>query len=99
MAGTVGLAASTVRKIWKTHGLAPHRRRSFKRSNDPAFAEKPHDVVGLSAAPPAHAIVLSVDEKSQIQALDRPQPGLPFKKRRGATMTISPTARPRCSRR
>jgi transposase len=99
MAGTVGLAVSTVRNIWKTHGLAPHRRRSFKRSNDPAFAEKPHDVVGLSAAPPAHAIVLSVDEKSQIQALDRPQPGLPFKKRRGATMTISPTARPRCSRR
>jgi hypothetical protein len=52
MAGTVGLAVSTVRKIGKTHGLAPHRRRSFKRSNDPAFAEKPHDVVGLSAAPP-----------------------------------------------
>jgi hypothetical protein len=99
MAGTVGLSVSTVRKTWKTHGLAHHRRRSFKLSNDPAFAEKPHDVVGLSAAPPAHAIVLSVDEKSRIQALDRPQPGLPFKKRRGATMTISETARPRCSRR
>ncbi|MFT7028617.1 MAG: hypothetical protein ACJAVS_002855 [Paracoccaceae bacterium] len=88
-----------MRKIGKTHGLAPHRRRGFKRSNDPVFAEKPHDVVGLGAAPPAHAIVLSVDEKSRIQALDRPQPGLPFKKRRGATMTISATARPRCSRR
>jgi transposase len=99
MAGTVGLSVSTVRKTWKTHGLAPHRRRSFKLSNDPAFAEKPHDVVGLSAAPPAHAIVLSVDEKSRIQALDRPQPGLPLKKRRGATTTISATARPRCSRR
>jgi transposase len=85
MAGTVGIAVSTVRKIGKTHGLAPHRRRGFKRSNDPAVAEKPHDVVGLSAAPPAHAIVLSVDEKSQIQALDRPQPGLPFKKGRGAS--------------
>jgi hypothetical protein len=76
-----------VQKIWKTHGLAPDRWRSFKLSNDPAFAEKLHDVVGLGAAPPAHAIVLSVDEKSQIQALDRTQPGLPLKKGRGATMT------------
>jgi hypothetical protein len=65
----------------------PHRWRSFKLSNDPAFAEKLHDVVGLYVAPPAHAVVLSVDEKSQIQALDRTQPGLPLKKGRGPTMT------------
>jgi hypothetical protein len=66
---------------------APHRWRSFKLSNDPAFAEKLHAVVGLYVAPPAHAVVLSLDEKSQIQALDRTQPGLPLKKGRGATMT------------
>lgn len=87
MAKTVGLAVSTVQKIWKTHGLAPHRWRLFKLSNDPAFVEKLHDVVGLYVAPPAHAVVLSMDEKSQIQALDRTQPGLPMKKGRGATMT------------
>jgi transposase len=87
MAGVAGLAVSTVQKIWKAHGLAPHRWRSFKLSNDPAFAEKLHDVVGLYVAPPAHAVVLSMDEKSQIQALDRTQPGLPLKKGRGATMT------------
>jgi transposase len=87
MAKTVGLAASTVRGIWKAHGLSPHRWRQFKLSNDPAFAEKLHDVVGLYVAPPAHAVVLSVDEKSQIQALDRTQPGLPLKKGRGPTMT------------
>jgi len=87
MATTVGLAVSTVQKIWKAHGLAPHRWRVFKLSRDPAFAEKLHDVVGLYVSPPAHAVVLSVDEKSQIQALDRTQPGLPLKKGRGATMT------------
>lgn len=87
MAKAVGLAASTVQKIWKAHGLAPHRWRSFKLSNDPAFAEKLHAVVGLYVAPPAHAVVLSIDEKSQIQALDRTQPGLPLKKGRGATLT------------
>lgn len=87
MAKQVGLAASTVRAIWKAHGLSPHRWRQFKLSNDPAFAEKLHDVVGLYISPPAHAVVLSVDEKSQIQALDRTQPGLPLKKGRGATMT------------
>lgn len=87
MAKTVGLAASTVRDIWKSHGLSPHRWRQFKLSNDPAFAEKVHDVVGLYVSPPAHAVVLSVDEKSQIQALDRTQPGLPLKKGRGPTMT------------
>jgi hypothetical protein len=74
MAGAVGFAVSTVQKIWKTHGLAPHRWRAFKLSNDPAFAEKLHDIVGLYVAPPAHAVVLSVDEKSQIQALDRNRP-------------------------
>ena len=87
MAKAAGLAASTVRDIWQAHGLAPHRWRAFKLSNDPAFAEKLRDVVGLYVAPPAHAVVLSVDEKSQIQALDRTQPGLPLKKGRGPTMT------------
>jgi len=87
MAKTVGLAVSTVQGIWKAHGLAPHRWRSFKLSNDPAFAEKLHAIVGLYVAPPAHAVVLSLDEKSRIQALDRTQPGLPLKKGRGATMT------------
>jgi transposase len=85
MAKAVGLAVSTVQKIWKTHGLAPHRWRQFKLSNDPAFVDKLHDVVGLYVSPPAHALVLSIDEKSQIQALDRTQPGLPLKKGRGAT--------------
>ncbi|MDR3490288.1 MAG: IS630 family transposase, partial [Bradyrhizobium sp.] len=87
MAKVVGLAVSTVQKIWKAHGLVPHRWRRFKLSNDPAFVEKLHDVVGLYVSPPAHAMVLSFDEKSQIQALDRTQPGLPLKKGRGATMT------------
>ncbi len=87
MATCAGLAVSTVQKIWKAHGLAPHRWRRFKLSNDPAFAEKLHDVVGLYVDPPAHAVVLSIDEKSQIQALDRTQPGLPLKKGRGATLT------------
>jgi transposase len=87
MAKAASLAASTVQKIWKAHGLAPHRWRRFKLSNDPAFAEKLHAIVGLYVAPPVHAVVLSLDEKSQIQALDRTQPGLPLKKGRGATMT------------
>ena len=87
MGKAVGLAASTVRSIWKAHGLSPHRWRQFKLSNDPAFANKLRDVVGLYVSPPAHAVVLSIDEKSQIQALDRTQPGLPLKKGRGPTMT------------
>ena len=87
MAKAVGLAVSTVQSIWRAHGLAPHRWRSFKLSNDPAFAEKLHDIVGLYVSPPAHAVVLSFDEKSQIQALDRTQPGLPMKKGRLGTMT------------
>jgi transposase len=70
MGKAVGLAASTVRSIWKAHGPSPHRWRQFKLSNDPAFAAKLHDVVGLYVSPPAHAVVLSVDEKSQIQAFD-----------------------------
>jgi transposase len=87
MAKACGLAVSTIQNIWKAHGLAPHRWRSFKLSTDPAFAEKLHDIVGLYVDPPAHAVVLSVDEKSQIQALDRTQPGLPMKKGRLGTMT------------
>jgi hypothetical protein len=87
MAAVAGVAASTVQTIWKAHGLAPHRFRQFKLSNDPRFVEKLHDIVGLYVSPPAHAVVLSIDEKSQIQALDRTQPGLPLKKGRGATMT------------
>ncbi len=70
MAKAVGIAASSVVKIWHDHGLAPRRWRSFKLSRDPAFTEKLHDVVGLYVSPPAHAIVPSVDEKSQIQALE-----------------------------
>jgi transposase len=87
MAKKAKVAASTVQKVWRDHGLAPHRWRAFKLSKDPAFAEKLHDIVGLYVSPPAHAVVLSVDEKSQIQALDRTQPGLPLKKGRGGTLT------------
>ncbi len=87
MAKVVGIAASTVQGIWKAHGLSPHRWRHFKLSNDPAFAEKLTKIVGLYVDPPAHAVVLSIDEKSQIQALDRTQPGLPMKKGRAGTMT------------
>src|SRR5512132_287564 len=93
MAKVTGLAISTVQKIWRAHGLAPHRLRTFKLSRDPQFASKVRDVVGLYVDPPAHAVVLSVDEKSQIQppgharGLDRTQPGLPMKKGRAGTMT------------
>jgi hypothetical protein len=87
MAAQVGISASAVRRIWKAHGLQPHRWRNFKLSNDPQFVDKLRDVVGLYVDPPAHAIVLSLDEKSQIQALDRSQPGLPMKKGRLGTMT------------
>jgi hypothetical protein len=76
-----------VQRILEAHQLAPHRIRTFKLSNDPKFAEKLKDVVGLYVDPPAHAVVLSVDEKSQIQALDRTQPGLPMKPGRAGTMT------------
>jgi hypothetical protein len=77
---TQSIDQTSVQRIWKTHGLAPHRIRTFKLSNDPKFAAKVRDIVGLYVDPPAHAVVLSVDEKSQIQALDRTQPGLPMKK-------------------
>ena len=87
MAEKAGVSEATVRRIWRAHGLKPHLSRSFKVSNDPQFAEKLADVVGLYLNPPEHAIVLSVDEKSQIQALDRTQPGLPIKKGRCGTMT------------
>ena len=87
MAKAVGIAPSSVHAIWKAHGLKPHLVATFKLSNDPRFAEKLEDVVGLYLNPPEHAIVLSVDEKSQIQALDRTQPGLPMKKGRAGTMT------------
>ena len=87
MAEASGVSVSSVQRIWKAHGLAPHRVRSFKLSNDPDFAAKLRDIVGLYMDPPAHAVVLSVDEKSQIQALDRTQPGLPMKKGRAGTMT------------
>jgi transposase len=87
MAEVVGLSLTTIQRIWKAHKLAPHRLRSFKRSNDPAFAEKVEDIVGLYMHPPAHAVVLSIDEKSQIQALDRTQPGLPLKPGKAGTMT------------
>jgi len=87
MAKIVGVSLTSVQRIWKAHGLAPHRIRTFKLSNDPKFAAKVRDIVGLYVDPPAHAVVLSVDEKSQIQALDRTQPRLPLKKGRAETMT------------
>src|ERR1700680_2594923 len=87
MAKAVGISPSWVGRMWKGHGLQPHRVRPFKISNDPKFADKLKEVVGLYVDPPAHAVVLSIDEKSQIQALDRTQPGLPMKKGRCATMT------------
>ena len=87
MARAVGVSLRTVQRIWQVHRLQPHRIRTFKRSNDPAFAEKVEDIVGLYMSPPAHAVVLSIDEKSQIQALDRTQPGLPLKRGKAGTMT------------
>jgi transposase len=87
MAREMGISKASVSRIWRASGLKPHRMESFKVSNDPQFAEKLEAIVGLYLNPPEHALVLSVDEKSQIQALDRTQPGLPMKKGRGATMT------------
>jgi transposase len=87
MAEAAGLSEKSVRRIWHKHGLKPHLSRSFKVSNDPEFAEKLEAIVGLYLNPPEHAIVLCADEKSQIQALDRTQPGLPIKKGRCGTMT------------
>jgi len=87
LARAVGISLRSVQRILEAHRLAPHRIRTFKLSNDPEFAAKLRDVVGLYVDPPAHAVVLSVDEKSQIQALDRTQPGLPMKPGRAGTMT------------
>jgi transposase len=87
MAAATGISPSSVLRIWRAHKLRPHRVRAFKLSKDPQFAAKLRDIVGLYVDPPAHAVVLSVDEKPQIQALDRTQPGLPVKPGRCATMT------------
>ena len=87
MAKAQGLSEATVRRIWKRHNLKPHLIKTFKLSRDKQFVEKLYDVVGLYLNPPDKSLVLSVDEKSQIQALDRTQPGLPLKKGRCGTMT------------
>lgn len=87
MAKAVDISASSVHRIWREHGLQPHRVKQFKLSTDPRFVTKLRDIVGLYVDPPAYAVVLSVDEKSQIQALDRTQPGLPMKPGRAGTMT------------
>ena len=87
MAKAAGISLRSVQRIWEAHDLQPHRIRTFKRSRDPDFAAKLTDIVGLYVDPPTHAVVLSIDEKSQIQALDRTQPGLPLKPGRCGTMT------------
>jgi transposase len=87
MAKAQGVSKDTVSRIWQAHQIKPHRTRGFKLSRDPKFLEKLTDVVGLYLNPPTKALVLCVDEKSQIQALDRTQPGLPLKKGRCGTMT------------
>jgi len=87
VAKAVGVSLRAVQRIWEANRLQPHRVRTFKTSNDPALAEKVEDVVGLYMNPPIHAVVISIDEKSQIQALDRTQPGLPMKPGKCGTMT------------
>jgi transposase len=87
MGAAVGLSYSSIQRIWRAHGLKPHLTKTFKLSNDKHFVEKVKDVVGLYLNPPERALVLSLDEKSQIQALDRTQPGLPMKKGRAGTWT------------
>jgi transposase len=87
LAAHLGTSASAVARIWRAYGLKPHRVESFKLSNDPLFIDKLQDIVGLYLDPPEHALVLCCDEKTQIQALDRTQPGLPLKRGRGKTMT------------
>ena len=87
MAQAMGISHTSVQRIWKEYGLKPHLVRTFKVSKDPDFASKVRDITGLYLDPPDKALVLSVDEKSQIQALDRTQPGLPMKKGRAGTMT------------
>jgi transposase len=87
LAEHLGLSATTVRRVWRRNGLKPHLSRTFKLSRDPRFEDKLVDVVGLYLNPPDHALVLSCDEKSQIQALNRTQPGLPMKRGRAGTFT------------
>lgn len=87
MGAVMGVSASTVLRHWQANGLKPHIVRGFKVSRDPQFVEKLDDIVGLYMSPPEHALVLCCDEKSQVQALDRTQPGLPLKKGRAQTMT------------
>ena len=87
MAALLGISAASVSRHWRANGLKPHLMRGFKVSRDPKFVEKLEDIVGLYMSPPEHALVLCCDEKSQVQALDRTQPGLPMKKGRAATMT------------
>jgi transposase len=87
LAAHLGLSATTIRRVWQRNGLKPHRHDTFKLSRDPRFEDKLVDVVGLYLNPPEHAIVLSCDEKSQIQALNRTQPGLPMKPGRAGTLT------------
>jgi len=87
MAPTVGISEARVRRIWRTHGLKPHLLQTFKVSRYPRVAEKLADIVGLYLNPPEHTLQLSLDEKSQIQGLDRTQPGLPLKRGRGQTKT------------
>ena len=87
MGQALGVSAASVSRHWRAHGLKPHLVRGFKVSRDPQFVEKLEDIVGLYLSPPEHALVLCCDEKSQVQALDRTQPGLPLKKGRAATMT------------
>jgi len=87
LAAELGISHSMVARVWSAYGLKPHLVRTFKLSNDPQFLEKLEDVVGLYLNPPEHALVLSADEKSQIQALDRTQPGLPLRPGRCGTMT------------
>jgi len=87
MAKRVGVSPATVQRVWAARGLRPHKVQTFKLSNDPRFEEKLVDVVGLYLNPPENAIVLCMDEKSQIQALDRTQPSLPMKPGRAGTMT------------
>lgn len=87
MAAQAGVSERSVRRVWRARGLKPHLIETFKVSRDPQFAEKLEDIVGLYLSPPEHALVLCCDEKSQVQALDRTQPGLPLKKGHAATMT------------
>jgi hypothetical protein len=97
LAEHLDVSATTIRRVWQRNGIKPHLSRTFKLSHDPRFEDKLVDVVGLYLNPPEHALVLSCDEKSQIQALNRTQPGLPMKTGRAGTVTTSATGRRRCS--